>query len=90
MFLENLGIKTVDAQIVDFGISPEFYSRLNGFYDKRASANQDIDIVDAVAQRLFNGDMEKTAKYLMMKKSLEGGITEFNPLLWEMAKKYID
>lgn len=90
VFLENLGIKTVDAQIVDFGISPEFYSRLNGFYDKRASANQDIDIVDAVAQRLFNGDMEKTAKYLMMKKSLEGGITEFNPLLWEMAKKYID
>lgn len=89
-FLEDFGLKTLNVQLFDLGISESFYSSLNGFYEKRARADQDIDITENIAQRLFGGDMDKAVRYLMMKKGLEGESKGFNPLIWEMAKKYID
>lgn len=89
-FLKDFGLKTLNVQLFDLGISESFYSSLNGFYEKRARADQDIDITENIARRLFGGDMDKAVRYLMMKKGLEGESKGFNPLLWEIAKKYID
>lgn len=67
-FLKDFGLKTLNVQLFDLGISESFYSSLNGFYEKRARADQDIDITENIARRLFGGDMDKAVRYLMMKR----------------------
>lgn len=64
--LEDLGLTTVEAQVMDLGIVQKDIDKLSGFYDKLA----DIETIKEYA-KLFNGDMEKAIEYHLIKSGID-------------------